>query len=230
MGSFLLTTNEKIMNKIKVVIADDHALVRHGIISLLNKVDELEIVGEASNGIDALAMAKIMLPDVLLMDIRMPEMTGIEALKKLMSAASNTKVILLSMEISEEFISEALEYGVKGYLPKDVDKNVLIDAIKKVHNGEEYFDPRVSEVIFKNYYKKKTSTSTIIVGSGKISAREEEVLTLIGQGKSNQEIADKMYISVRTVDAHRNHIMQKMNLKNTVELIKFGIKAGIIPF
>ena len=216
------------MKKIRVLIVDDHALVRDGIFAMLKTADNIEVIGEASDGIEATIAVKNYQPDVVLMDIIMPGMNGIEALQEIKNESSDTKVILLSMEISEEYISEALRHGVKGYIPKDVRKNGLIEAITRVHSGEEYFDPRVSEVIFKNYYQKKTKTSTIIPGSGKISPREEEILTLIAQGVGNQEIADKLFISVKTVDAHRSHIMQKLGLKNTVELIKFAIKTGLI--
>lgn len=215
------------MGKIKVIIVDDHALIRDGISAVLRYEDDIEVVAEAANGLDAIIQAEHHNPDVVLMDIMMPEMNGIEALKKIKETSPETKIILLSMEIAEEFIAEALEFGVSGYLPKDVRKNVLVTAINRVYEGEEFFDPKVSDAIFKNYYKKKTKgSSTIVKGSGKISKREEEVLILICKGFSNQEISDQLFISVRTVDAHRSHIMQKLELKNTVELIKFAIKQG----
>ena len=211
------------------MIVDDHAIVRDGITAMLQNVNQIQIVGEATNGLEAIDGVESHQPDVLLMDVKMPEMDGLEALKKIKLTMNEVKVILLTMEMEEEVISEALSHGVKGYLPKDTGKRGLVEAIERVYAGEEYFDPRVSEVIFKSYYKKKTRTSTIVPGSGKISEREEEILTMIGAGMSNQEIADKLFISKRTVDAHRNHIMQKLGLKNTVELIKFAIKTGIIP-
>jgi len=215
------------MEKIKIIIVDDHAIIRDGISAMLKYDDDIQVVAEAANGLDAIIQVEHHGPDVVLMDIIMPEMNGIEALKKMKNTAGDTKVILLSMEISEQFISEALEYGVSGYLPKDVRKGTLISAIKKVNDGEEFFDPKVSEAIFKNFYKKKTKgSSTIVKGSGKLSKREEEVLTLICKGHNNQEISDMLFISVRTVDAHRSHIMQKLELKNTVELIKFAIRHG----
>jgi len=217
------------MKKIEILVVEDHTLVRDGIVALLKKVDEFDVIGEASNGLEATNMVEAISPDVVLMDISMPEMSGIEALRNMRLVSPEIKVILLSVEITQEFIAEALEHGVKGYIPKDISKQTLIDAIMKVNSGEEYFDPRVSEVIFKNFYQKKTNNSTIIPECGKISKREEEILTMIGQGYSNLDIADKLFISVRTVDAHRSHIMKKMGLKNTVELIRFAIKSGIIP-
>jgi len=160
------------------------------------------------------------------MDIMMPEMNGIEALKRLKESSEDVKVMLMSMEISEEFISEALEHGVSGYLPKDVRKGTLLKAIRMVNDGEEYFDAKVSEAIFKNFYKKKTKTKSSISGSGKLSKREEEILTLVCKGFGNKEISDQLFISPRTVDSHKSHIMEKLGLKNTVELIKFAIKNG----
>ncbi|PIB37401.1 hypothetical protein BFP72_04600 [Reichenbachiella sp. 5M10] len=210
----------------KLVIADDHGLIRDGITAMLKYEDNINIVAEAVNGLEAIIQVEHHTPDIVLMDIMMPEMTGIEALKKIKDTAPETKIILMSMEISEEFISEALEYGVSGYLPKDVRKNVLVKAINRVHDGEEYFDAKVSDAIFKNYYKKKTNNSTVVAGSGKLSKREEEVLTLVCQGLGNIEISDKLFISPRTVDSHKSHIMEKLGLKNTVELIKFAIKNG----
>ncbi|MEO9967834.1 MAG: response regulator transcription factor [Reichenbachiella sp.] len=217
------------MRKINVVVADDHGLIRDGIKAMLKYEDGIDIVAEAENGLDATIQVERNAPDIVLMDIMMPEMNGIEAMKKIKKSSPDSKIILMSMEISEEFISEALEYGVSGYLPKDVRKGTLISAIEKVYAGEEFFDPKVSEAIFKNYYKKKTKTpSEVRKGSGKISKREEEILILVCQGLGNKEISDKLFISVRTVDSHKSHIMEKLGLKNTVDLIKFAIKNGFI--
>ncbi|MEP2509975.1 MAG: response regulator transcription factor [Reichenbachiella sp.] len=217
------------MRKISVVVADDHGLIRDGIQAMLKYEDSIEIVAEAENGLDATIQVEHHEPDVVLMDIMMPEMNGIEAMKKIKDTSPRSKIILMSMEISEEFISQALECGVSGYLPKDVRKATLISAIEKVHEGEEFFDSKVSEAIFRNYYKKKTKgPSAITKGSGKISKREEEILSLVCNGMTNKEISDQLFISVRTVDSHKSHIMEKLGLKNTVDLIKFSIKNGFI--
>lgn len=217
------------MRKINVVVADDHGLIRDGIQAMLKYEDGIDIVAEAENGLDATIQVEKNKPDVVLMDIMMPEMNGIEAMKKIKESSPESKIILMSMEISEEFISQALEYGVSGYLPKDVRKATLISAIEKVYEGEEFFDPKVSEAIFKNYYKKKTKgPAAASKGSGKISKREEEILTLVCNGLTNKEISDQLFISVRTVDSHKSHIMEKLGLKNTIELIKFSIKNGFI--
>jgi DNA-binding NarL/FixJ family response regulator len=217
------------MTKIKLLIADDHAILRDGISAMLRMVNEIQIVGEASNGLEAIDGVQTHQPDIVLMDFNMPEMNGLEALKNIALTNPDVKVILFTMEIRVDIVSEALAHGVKGYIPKDVRKLELVNAIKRVSDGEEYFAPKVSEVIFKDYHRKKTQTSSVIPGSGKISKREEEVLTMIGLGIGNKEIAEKLFISVRTVGAHRDHIMKKMGLKNSVELIKFGISTGIIP-
>lgn len=217
------------MSKINVVVADDHGLIRDGIQAMLKYEDGIDIVAEAENGLDATIQVERNKPDVVLMDIMMPEMNGIEAMKKIKESSPDSKIILMSMEISEEFIAQALEYGVSGYLPKDVRKATLISAIEKVNEGEEFFDPKVSEAIFKNYYKKKTKgPSAVTKGTGKISKREEEILSLVCNGLTNKEISDQLFISVRTVDSHKSHIMEKLGLKNTVELIKFSIKNGFI--
>lgn len=209
------------------MIADDHGLIRDGISAMLRYEDDIDVIAEAENGLEALIMAEKNKPDIAVMDIIMPEMNGIESMKKIKESSPDTKIILMSMEISEEFISEALKHGVSGYLPKDVRKNVLLTAIRRVAEGEEYFDPKVSEAIFKNYKQKKsTGKSTAAPGNGKLSKREEEVLSLVCQGLGNKEISENLFISVRTVDSHKTHIMEKLGLNNTVELIKFAIKNG----
>jgi DNA-binding NarL/FixJ family response regulator len=217
------------MEKIKVLIVDDHALVRDGINAMLLNQSDLQIVGEAANGEEAVSKAGSVNPDIILMDIMMPDMSGLEAARVIKDQSPGIKIIFLSMEVNEQFISEAINVGASGYLPKDSKRMVLIEAIHKVHEGGKYFSNTISEIVFEKFYQKsvqgKKTTPTV---NSKISKREIEVITLIAAGLGNREIADKLFISVRTVDAHRNHILQKLNIHSTAELVKYAIKNNLV--
>jgi DNA-binding NarL/FixJ family response regulator len=215
------------MSKINILVVDDHSLVREGIIAMLSGVDSFSIIGDAASGEDSIPMVEALNPDVILMDINMPGLNGIETSKVLLAKNAALKIIILSMDVTQEYISEAIKAGVSGYLAKDSKKDVLIQAIRKVNSGEQYFGERVSEVIFKGFYS-QSKGEKIAKQNKDLSKREVEVLKLIASGMSNRDIADKLFISIRTVDAHRNHIMQKLSLKSTAELVKYAIKEQII--
>lgn len=214
------------MNKIKIIVVDDHALVRQGIISMLTSIDEIEIVGEAENGVFALELLEKELPDVLLVDINMPKMDGVTLSEKAIEKYPDLKVIILSMDVTMGYVKKSIQAGVKGYIPKDSSKDTLVEAIKKVYQGDKFFSDKVSEVILKGFYENDISDKP--KKTGELSKREEEVLKLIASGMSNRDIADKLFISIRTVDAHRNHIIQKLKLRSTAELVKYAIKNQII--
>lgn len=218
------------MNKISILIVDDHALVRDGIIAMLKNEDDIHIIGEAVDGEEAVAKNNELNPDIIIMDIMMPKFNGLEAAKMIKAQHPNSKIIFLSMEVKEDFISEAIKAGASGYIPKDSNKVILINAIRSVFKGEKYFHSMVSELIFNQFYEKSIGNEKAkkTYSAGKISNREVEVLKLIASGFSNSQIAEKLFISVRTVDAHRNHIMQKLELNNTAELVKYAIKNDII--
>ncbi|MEQ9301820.1 MAG: response regulator transcription factor [Cyclobacteriaceae bacterium] len=214
------------MSKIKIIVVDDHALVRQGIISMLASVDAIEITGEAENGVLAMELLESGLPDILLVDINMPKMDGVTLSEKAIELYPDLKVIILSMDVTMGYVKKSIQAGVKGYIPKDSSRDTLIEAITKVHNGEKFFSERVSEVILKGFYENDLSDKP--KKTGDLSKREEEVLKLIASGMSNRDIADKLFISIRTVDAHRNHIIQKLKLRSTAELVKYAIKNQII--
>lgn len=214
------------MSKIKIIVVDDHALVRQGIISMLASVDAIEITGEAENGVLAMELLESGLPDILLVDINMPKMDGVTLSEKAIELYPDLRVIILSMDVTMGYVKKSIQAGVKGYIPKDSSRDTLIEAITKVHNGEKYFSERVSEVILKGFYENDLSDKP--KKTGDLSKREEEVLKLIASGMSNRDIADKLFISIRTVDAHRNHIIQKLKLRSTAELVKYAIKNQII--
>ncbi|MDQ3394363.1 MAG: response regulator transcription factor [Bacteroidota bacterium] len=217
------------MEKIKVLIVDDHALVRDGLCAMFSNLSEITVVGEASSGNEALNKTEAYNPDIILMDIMMPGMNGIEATQIIKEDHPDVKVIFLSMEVTEAFISEAVQVGASGYLPKDSRKNVLIEAITKVAAGGRYFSSSISELVFEKFYENSLKGKKTNISSGiKISKREVEVLKLIASGMSNKDIAEKLFISGRTVDAHRNHIMQKLDIHSTADLVKYAIKNELI--
>lgn len=219
------------MEKIKLILVDDHRLVRAGIKSLLDDNDRFEILGEAENGDELFALLQKVLPNVLILDISLPGLSGIDLTRKILDtpAYDGVKVLILSMFTQEEFIFNAIQAGARGYLPKNTSKKELLEAIEAVHNGEEYFSQQISGIILKSYIKKaQNQEDESKKKEDLLSKREIEILKLFAEGVSNQEIADKLFISVRTVESHKNHIMQKLELKNTVDLVKFAIKNKII--
>ncbi|MEQ8713069.1 MAG: response regulator transcription factor [Cyclobacteriaceae bacterium] len=214
------------MSKIKIIVVDDHALVRQGIISMLTSVDDIEIVGQAENGVIAMELLSSGLPDILLVDINMPKMDGVTLSEKAIELYPELKVIILSMDVTMGYVKQSIKAGVRGYIPKDSSRDTLIEAITKVYQGDKFFSDKVSEVILKGFYENDISDKP--KKTGDLSKREEEVLKLIASGMSNRDIADKLFISIRTVDAHRNHIIQKLKLRSTAELVKYAIKNQII--
>ena len=217
------------MEPIKILVVDDHAIVRDGIVSMIQSQQDLQIIGEADSGETAIELLEKLSPDVILMDIMMTGINGIETTARIREHYQKPKIIILSMEVTQGLISDAIQAGAQAYIPKDSKKDELIEAIRNVNQGQQYFSPKISEVVFKGFYDQTVS------GKGgdeeeriKITKREIEVLKLIASGMSNREIADSLFISIRTVDAHRNHIMQKLKLKTTAELVKYAIKHKII--
>ncbi len=217
------------MDTIKIFIVDDHAIVRDGLSSMLQSQSDLKIIGQAESGESALEQLNNISPDIILMDIMMTGMDGIATTAKIREKFTEPKIIILSMEVTQILISDAIKAGAQAYIPKDSKKHELIEAIRNVQKGEKYFSPKISEVVFKGFYDQSVSGKG---GDGeeesKITKREIEVLQQIASGLSNREIADKLFISIRTVDAHRNHIMQKLKLKTTAELVKYAIKHKIV--
>ncbi len=214
-------------NKIKLLIVDDHHIVRDGLISLLSGAENLEIIGETSGFLNLIETIKLKKPDIIIMDISMPEKSGIEITEIITQDFPDIKVLVLSMYINEDFIINALKAGAKGYLAKNTTKNELLDAINAIYLGEEYFSKPISDIILKSYVKKIKAEDDINSKDNSLSIRETEILKLFVEGLSNAEIADKLFISVRTVESHKNHIMQKMGFKSTVEMVKYALKNNI---
>ena len=217
------------MEKIRLILVDDHLLVRTGIANLLSGEPGFEIIGEAAEAKEMFDLLKKSLPDIAVLDIALPGMSGIEITKKLHNDYPGIRILILSMHTSEEFIFNAINSGARGYLPKNTSRKELIEAIYAIQRGEEFFAESISNVILKSYIKKvRTNLPEDDNNEGLLSKREIEVLRLFAEGMTNQEIADKLFISIRTVESHKNHIMARLELKTTVDLVKFAIRNNIV--
>ncbi len=216
--------------KIKVMLVDDHTLIRDALGSMLHQADDLQVVGSVSSGEELIGKLGSVNPDVVLMDIMLKGMTGIEATRWIKERTPKVKVILVSSEVKKEFVSAGIQAGIDGYLPKDVEKATLLTAIHSVMNGEKYFNEAVTQLVFEDFYKKEKNSVDVQrqLKLTDLSKRELEVLTLIASGKTNKEVADELFISTKTVDSHKMHILDKLGLKNTAELVKYAIKNNLI--
>jgi DNA-binding NarL/FixJ family response regulator len=217
------------MDRIKIVIADDHQLVREGIASMLSGVPDIEVVGLAPSGEEAINRARETQPHIVLMDIIMPGMSGIEASRWIKEIDESIRVIIVTMEISKDFVSAAIKSGVDGYLPKDVAKETLIEAIRSVHNGDRYFNDAIKKLIFEDFYSLEKLKNPKKVLPNQLTKRESEILALVAAGKSNKDIAEILSISTKTVETHKTHILIKLGLNNNAELVRYAVKNNIIP-
>ncbi|MCX6252445.1 MAG: response regulator transcription factor [Bacteroidetes bacterium] len=217
------------MKKINIILVDDHRLVRDGIKSLLYGMNDIEIIGEADDGTDLFKKLPSLKPDLLIMDISLPGLSGIEITKLICQDYPEIKVLILSMYNSEEFIYNAIKAGARGYLPKNTSRNELLEAIYAIDSGEEFFSESVSKIMVKSYIKRATDDEKVPGKPDEIlTSRELEILKLYVEGNINKEISDKLEISIRTVETHKNHIMRKLGLKSTVEMVKFAIRNKIV--
>jgi len=217
------------MEKIHIVLADDHVLVRKGIKAMLESEEEIEVVGEAGTGADALNTAKSLKPDILLLDIRMPGMSGLDAAAKLHEYAPDTKAVILSMHDSEEYVLQALSAGAYGYLLKDTDKDEFIKALKQVNIGNKYFSGSVSNVLANHLLNVRTVTKTAATqDSYHLTKREKEILRMAIDGKHNKDIADSLGKSLRTIETHRFNIMKKLGVNNAIDMINKAIRENLV--
>lgn len=214
--------------RVRVLLADDHAVVRAGLRMLLEADPELEIVGEAENGAQALHLARDLAPDVVLMDISMPDMNGIEATRRIKELCPDVAVLALTMHEDDQYFFEMLAAGASGYVPKRAAPDDLLSAIHAVHGGGAYLFPSVARLLVSDYRQRVEQGGGGAQSSDPLTQREREVLILIAQGHSNQEIADEMVISIKTVNRHRENIMAKLNLHSRVELVRYAIEKGLI--
>jgi len=215
------------MRKIRVLLADDHKLIRSGLRLLLEQQPDLTVVGEANDGRETVAMAKSLKPEVVVMDIGMPSLNGIEAALQITQANPDICVVMLSMHADESYVLRALKAGAKGYLLKDSAESDLIKAVHVVAEGKSFFSPAVSKVLLDDYVR-KLRRSGAEDAYDLLTPREREILQLVAEGKSNKDVANLLNLSVYTVETHRSNIMEKLNLKGIPELILFAVRKGII--
>lgn len=215
------------MAKIRLLLADDHAVVRSGLRMLLESQPDMEIVGEAASGVEALNQVRARQPDIVLMDIQMPDMTGIEAAETIRNLYPQTAVLALTMHEDDQYFFEMLRAGASGYVPKRAAPDELLLAIRAVSRGGAYIYPSLAVRLLQDYVQRVESGDQPLIHDD-LTPREREVCTLIAEGYSNAEIADRLVISVKTVDRHRENIMHKLNLHSRVDLVKYAIRKGLI--
>ena len=221
-------TNRAPRTRIRVLIVDDHTVLRQALRLLLESHEELDVLGDVSNGREAAAVAEKMLPDVVLMDVVMPGLNGLDATRQIRKRCPNTRVLILSGYEEDEQIIEALRAGASGYLVKESDIGELLLAIQSVARGNTYFSSSLSEREQTNDFLLRARNGDAKVGFDRLTDREREVLQLIAEGHSNQSIADQLVISVKTVEAHKAHIMSKLGARNRTDIIRYAIRRGII--
>lgn len=215
------------MKKLKILLADDHIVMRTGLRALLERQPNLEVVGESENGREAIELVSSLRPDVVVMDIGMPVLNGIEATKTIVTQHPTVAVVILSMYVDESYIMRALKAGARGYLLKDSAPADLISAIQAVSQNKSFFSPNVSRILAEDYVrvlKQKGAVDSYDL----LTSREREILQLIAEGKANKEVATALNISPYTVETHRSHILEKLNLHNPAELILYAVRKGII--
>ena len=210
---------------IKVLLADDHKIVRDGLRTLLEKNPDIIVAGEAEDGREALQMAQKLLPDVVVMDIAMPDLNGIEATRQILADRSTVRIIALSMHSDKRFVSEMLKAGASAYLLKDCAFEELITAIRTVMKGKIYLSPEIAGVVIGDYIKKDTKADSSVFSL--LSDREREVLQLMAEGKTTREVASYLHVSVKTVETHRTNIMTKLDIHSIAELTKYAIREGL---
>jgi two-component system, NarL family, response regulator NreC len=215
------------MKKLRILLADDHVVMRKGLRALLERQSNLDVVGESENGRETIDLAASLRPDVVIMDVSMPILNGIEATKTIVTRHPQISVIILSMHADESYVMRALKAGARAYLLKDSAPADLMNAIQAVSQNKSFFSPKVSHILAEDYIrvlKQKGAVDSYDL----LTTREREILQLIAEGKSNKEIAAALNISPYTVETHRSHILEKLNLHNPAELILYAVRKGII--
>ena len=214
------------MSKIRVFLADDHQLFREGIRSLLGHAQDIEVVGEAGDGQDAVTKVTTLLPDVVLMDISMPGMNGLEAAAQIRQAAPSVKVLILTVHETNQYVSQMLQVGAAGYVVRSVSSTDLVSAVRAVYQGNVYLYPSIARMIIQDYLKQAaTGQESSLDG---LTTRETEILKLIASDHRNKEIADLLGISLKTVQAHRTSLMMKLGLHDRTQVVKYAIRKGLI--
>lgn len=213
--------------KIRVLLADDHTILRAGLRMMLNAQADIEVVGEASDGKQAISEAQRLTPDVILMDITMPECNGIEATRQVKRLLPETRVLVLTMHENEEYLFQGLRAGASGYILKEAADTELISALRVIYSGRFYLSPSAQTLMIGDYLQRVRSGEERDSYSG-LTEREREILKLVAEGYTNNQIAERLFISPKTVDTHRTHIMDKLNLHSRAELVKYAMRRGLL--
>jgi len=210
------------MNKRRLVIADDHTIVREGIRSLLEAREDFIVLGEASTGREAIRKVEELQPDIVIMDVSMPDLNGLEATRQIKKRFPDCKILVLTMYEDKESIRRMLQCGASGYVVKKSAVSQLFDAIEAVVKGDAFFSPSISRIVLEDYIKEPDASDRIL------SSREIEVLQLVAEGRTNKEVADLLHLSVKTVEGHKDNIKKKLNIRDTAGIVKYAIKEKII--
>jgi two-component system, NarL family, response regulator NreC len=214
-------------DKIRVLLADDHTIVRAGVRLLVEAEPDMEVVGEALNGTEAVTLAESLLPDVILMDIAMPNMNGLEATRQIKSRFPDMHVLVLTMHRSDDYFFAVLKAGASGYVLKAAETNELIGAIRAVARGEVFLYPTVAQLLLQDYLNRLNEPGG--AAGPALTPREKEILRLLAEGYSNKEIADRLVVSPSTIHSHRSNLMKKLNLSSRHDLIQYAHERGLLP-
>jgi DNA-binding NarL/FixJ family response regulator len=212
------------MPPIRVILADDHVLVRAGMSALINKIEGVEVIAEASDGREVLQLVEKLKPDLVLMDIAMPGMSGLEALNRLVKSAPDVRIIILSMHTNEEYIMQALRIGAGGYLLKDSATSELELAIKAVKKQNTYLSPAVSKLVV-DYVQRMGAEPDLLE---QLTPRQREILQLLAEGKTTRSVANTLQISMKTVESHRNQIMERLDIHDLASLVRYAVRVGLV--
>ncbi len=215
------------MGKTRVMLVDDHTVVRQGLRRILESDPDIEIVGEAGDGRTAVELTSQLRPHVVVMDIALPELNGIEATRQIIKRTDTARVLILSMHADDVYVRQSLKAGARGYLLKDSEDLELLKAVKAISRGGSFFSPAVSKLLLEGYLGDSGSRE-VEDNLALLTDREREVLQLIAEGKTNKEIATRLSVSINTVETHRKHIMEKLDLHNTAELVRFAIRKKLV--
>jgi two-component system response regulator NreC len=213
------------MDKIKVLIVDDHRVVRDGLSKILESCNDIQVIGEASNGLDAIRKFSDLKPDVVLLDISMPKLSGLEVSRRIKKENPTAKIVILSMHEEEEYSMKLVRLGVSGYLLKDSAAQEVIEAVRSAFAGRAYFSPKISKTLAESY---RELAPTKDDPYERLNDREREVLQLIAEGNTNKAIAEILFISPKTVDNHRTNLMRKLNIHSAADLVRWATKRGLV--
>jgi DNA-binding NarL/FixJ family response regulator len=213
---------------IRVLLAEDHAVVREGLRILIEADGDIQVVGEAVTGRDAVAMAKQFRPDVIVMDVAMPLLNGIQATQQILAASPRTKILVLSAHADPEYVDQLMALGVVGYLTKQTSAEMVARAVRAVQAGGTFFSPSVAKHLRDHYHQMPPTSKTLQRNSVRLTSRESELLQLIAEGHVNKQIASDLKISIKTVEKHRQHLMEKLNIHEIAGLTRYAIAAGVI--